>query len=89
MTCSGVSSHAIDWKWYRSSYSGYRSYGPFNTGGFRSKADQSYFVYVNCGYGGTYDYLNRYWSRVRVGGQEYQGPYAENVPARTNCGTSP
>lgn len=89
VTCYGVSSHAIDWKWYRSSWSGYRSYGPFNTGGFRTLADQSYFAYVDCGTGGTYNYKLRYWSRVRVNGQELQGPFAENRYVRTNCGTSP
>lgn len=89
VTCSGVSSHAIDWKFYRSSWSGYRSYVPFNTGGFRTLANQAYFAYIDCGSGGTYDYKLRYWSRVRVGGEEYQGPYAENKKVRTNCGTRP
>ena len=89
VTCYGVSSHAIDWKFYRSSWSGYRSYGPFNTGGFRTLANQAYFTYVDCGSGGTYNYKLRYWSRVRVGGEEYRGPYAENKKVRTNCGTRP
>ena len=52
--CYNVARHRVDWKFQRSSWSGYRSYTNWVTGGWISSVTNAQTISAYCGSGGTY-----------------------------------
>jgi hypothetical protein len=86
--CYNVSYHRVDWQFQRSSWSGYRSYTNWTTGGNVSGITNATYINAYCsGGGGTYDYRGNIKSVVTVGGSSYTSPSQATAKGRYTCGT--
>lgn len=87
VNCYNVNRHRVDWQFQRSSWSGYRSYTNWTTGGWVSSTLNAQTIYAFCGSGGTYDYRGNVKSVVDVGGSIYTSPSQATATGRYACGT--
>lgn len=86
--CYDVARHRVDWQFQRSSWSGYRDYTDWVTGGWVSGVANGQNIEAYCGGGGTYDYRGRFISVVQptLGDTRTSPAYVTGI-GRFPCGT--
>lgn len=86
--CYNVARHRVDWKFQRSSWSGYRSYTNWVTGGWISSVTNAQTISAYCGSGGTYDYRGEFKSVAQPTiGDTRTSPSYYTTKGRYTCGT--
>ena len=86
--CHNVARHRADWKFQRSSWSGYRNYTNTTTGGWVSQQLNAQTIPARCGRGGTYDYRASFVSIVQPTlSSTEKSPTYFTTKGRYTCGT--
>lgn len=87
--CYNVDRHRVDWKFQRSSWSGYRDYTNWVIGGWLSDGNRNaQVIRTRCWGGGTYDYRGLIRSVVEPTiGDTRTSPSASTLKTREPCGT--
>jgi hypothetical protein len=87
--CYNVARHRVDWKFQRSSWSGYRDYTNWVIGGWLSAGNRNaQTIRTRCWGGGTYDYRGLIRSVVEPTiGDTRTSPSAATLKTREPCGT--
>jgi hypothetical protein len=88
VSCHNVARHRVNWKFQRSSWSGYRDYSVSHTGGWVSVVNNSQTIRAACGSGGTYDYHAAVASQAQPTiGDTRTSPTYFTKKGRHTCGT--
>ena len=86
--CHNVARHRVDWKFQRSSWSGYRDYTSGVTGGWGTAVLNAQTIRTRCGRGGTYDYRGAFVSVAQPTiGDTRKSPTYFTSKGRYTCGT--
>ncbi len=86
--CYNVARHRVNWKFQRSSWSGYRNYTNGITGGWVEGIYNSQTIWAYCGSGGTYDYRGAVVSQAQPTiGDTRTSPTYFTTKGRHTCGT--
>lgn len=86
--CYNVARHRVDWNFQRSSWSGYRNYTNWVTGGWISSVTNAQTISARCGSGGTYDYRGQFKSVSEPTiGDTRTSPSYYTTKGRYTCGT--